>query len=364
MADNPITTPLPADLPTNWVYGQTIGPQGTDVGLTQQHGYNYLMQQVNAAQQAATQIGQAFSGIPSSSDLQNVQNNLNNHINNKENPHGVTASQVSTSEGGNVENSLSQKIDKITTLSPPTDLNSVLESGNYRLNGDSSGFTNGPSSGAGWGLMSVVGYSSNTVAQILYQLGNNVWTRVFQDGTTWSAWAKLATLDNNGILSVSQGGTGVPTIAQLAQSLFPSSIGSLNFGYNFAITGPGWADNGYMSFQALMSQIATNGVPRITTGSYVGDGNYGQSSPNSINTGNTSKFLIVTKDPPSFYSNNQPMEWFFWFPGITQVNVYSALADGDCAVSQSGATISWYNIDNAFYQLNTSGTTYRWISFG
>ena len=167
------------------------------------------------------------------------------------------------------------------------------------------------------------------------------------------------------ILPVAQGGTGVPTIAQLAQSLFPIQIGSLpDTSYNFAITGPGWSGNGYMSFQALMSQIATNGVPRITTGSYVGDGNYGQSSPNSINTGNTSKFLIVTKDAPQFYSNNQPMEWFFWFPGITQVNVYSALADGDCAVSQSGATISWYNTDNDSYQLNKSGTTYRWISFG
>ena len=70
---------------------------------------------------------------------------------------------------------------------------------------------------------------------------------------------------------------------------------------------------GQHNLSLLMSQIATNGVPRITTGSYVGDGNYGQSSPNSINTGNTSKFLIVTKDPPSFYSNNQPMEWFFGF---------------------------------------------------
>ena len=65
MANNPITTPLPADLPTNWTYGQTIGASGTDVGLTPQHGYNYLMQQVNAAQQAATQIRQAFSGLPS-----------------------------------------------------------------------------------------------------------------------------------------------------------------------------------------------------------------------------------------------------------------------------------------------------------
>ena len=65
MANNPITTPLPADLPTNWTYGQTIGASGTDVGLAEQHGYNYLMKQVNAAQQAATQIGQAFSGLPS-----------------------------------------------------------------------------------------------------------------------------------------------------------------------------------------------------------------------------------------------------------------------------------------------------------
>lgn len=113
MADNPITTPLPADLPTNWVYGQTIGPQGTDVGLTQQHGYNYLMQQVNAAQQAATQIGQAFSGLPSlgsdgkipasqlpamnydpAGSAATVQTNLDAHVNNKSNPHGVTAVQV------------------------------------------------------------------------------------------------------------------------------------------------------------------------------------------------------------------------------------------------------------------------------
>lgn len=65
MADNPITVPLPQDLPTNWTYGQTIGATGTDVGLTQQHGYNYLGQQVNAAQQAAEELGEAFSGLPS-----------------------------------------------------------------------------------------------------------------------------------------------------------------------------------------------------------------------------------------------------------------------------------------------------------
>ena len=212
-------------------------------------------------------IDEAVAKKADSGEAADVQKNLNAHIENKKNPHGVTASQVSTSEGGNVENSLSQKIDKITILSPPTDLNSVLESGNYRLNGDSSDFTNGPSSGAGWGLMSVVGYSSDTVAQILYQLGNNVWTRVFQGGTTWSAWTKLANLAGNGILPVEQGGTGVPTIAQLAQSLFPIQIGSLpDTSYNFAITGPGWSGNGYMNFQALMTQLSANGMYRIEKG--------------------------------------------------------------------------------------------------
>lgn len=51
----PITIPnypLPADLPEDWQPGQTVAPDGTAVGLTQQHGYNYLMQQVNDTQEA------------------------------------------------------------------------------------------------------------------------------------------------------------------------------------------------------------------------------------------------------------------------------------------------------------------------
>lgn len=89
---NIITVPLPQDLPTNWVYGQTIGPQGTDVGLTQQHGYNYLMEQVNAAQQAAQELGDAVGnpdGIASLgpngqvplSQLPQLQNDVTLYVN-------------------------------------------------------------------------------------------------------------------------------------------------------------------------------------------------------------------------------------------------------------------------------------------
>lgn len=64
MADNPVTENLPADLPVDWVYGQTVAPTGAEAGLAGQYGYNYLMEQVNAAQRAVLQIAGAFEGLP------------------------------------------------------------------------------------------------------------------------------------------------------------------------------------------------------------------------------------------------------------------------------------------------------------
>lgn len=58
---NPITVPLPADLPTDWQTGQTVTVDGTSGGYTEQYGYNYLMEQVNNAQTAASQCGAAIA---------------------------------------------------------------------------------------------------------------------------------------------------------------------------------------------------------------------------------------------------------------------------------------------------------------
>lgn len=67
-AVNPITVPLPADLPENWTEGQTVAPDGTDAGLTEQHGYNYLMKQVNAAQEALQQVADYFPNLATTED--------------------------------------------------------------------------------------------------------------------------------------------------------------------------------------------------------------------------------------------------------------------------------------------------------
>ena len=63
MANRPIETPLPADLPENWTAGQIVAPDGASVGLSRQHGYNYLMQQVNKAQQGVNAVNEAFENV-------------------------------------------------------------------------------------------------------------------------------------------------------------------------------------------------------------------------------------------------------------------------------------------------------------
>lgn len=58
---NPITVPLPADLPTDWTTDQIVSVDGASAGYSEQYGYNYLMQQVNNAQTAASQCGTAIA---------------------------------------------------------------------------------------------------------------------------------------------------------------------------------------------------------------------------------------------------------------------------------------------------------------
>lgn len=67
MADDILKNiPLPADLPENWTSQQTVAPTGAEVGMDEQHGYNYLMKQVNNAQKAAAALnkGKADSVDP------------------------------------------------------------------------------------------------------------------------------------------------------------------------------------------------------------------------------------------------------------------------------------------------------------
>lgn len=67
---------LPADLPENWTQGQTISPNGTEVGLTEQHGYNYLMKQVNNTQTEVNNINTALTDVAQQATVNEINNKI------------------------------------------------------------------------------------------------------------------------------------------------------------------------------------------------------------------------------------------------------------------------------------------------
>lgn len=64
MATKPLPSPLTADLPENWTYGQTVAPTGQEVGLPNNYGYNYLMAKVNEARVSINIINEALADFP------------------------------------------------------------------------------------------------------------------------------------------------------------------------------------------------------------------------------------------------------------------------------------------------------------
>ena len=67
---------LPADLPENWTQGQTISPNGTEVGLTEKHGYNYLMKQVNDTQTEVNDINTALTDVAQQATVNEINNKI------------------------------------------------------------------------------------------------------------------------------------------------------------------------------------------------------------------------------------------------------------------------------------------------
>lgn len=67
---------LPADLPENWTQGQTISPNGTEVGLTEQYGYNYLMKQVNNTQTEVNNINTALTDVAQQATVNEINKKI------------------------------------------------------------------------------------------------------------------------------------------------------------------------------------------------------------------------------------------------------------------------------------------------
>lgn len=217
-----------------------------------------------------------------------VQTNLTDHINNQNNPHDVTAEQLGALAAVAAYYGLSTADGVLDTCTDPTAIVYLSRSINHDL-----WETLEKSS---WAYVIQIFFSriDAAISRVQLATGSNGRFAVRYYSATpgeWGNWSAMAPADdldahinnkNNphgvtaaqvgakadfSVLPVTQGGTGVTTLAQIAQALFPNSIGNLpDTSYNFAITGPQWNGNGYMSFQALMSQLSANGMYRIEKG--------------------------------------------------------------------------------------------------
>lgn len=113
---------------------------------------------------------------------------------------------------------------------------------------------------------------------------------------------------------------------------------------------PPMEDDGY-TYTAL-GQLGSK--VRIETGSYVGNGTYGESNPNSLTFGFEPKLLIVG-------TNSGESAHFIWIYGWS--DFAGASESSTYPLTLNGNTISWYG-SKAQNQYNLSGTKYYYIAIG
>ena len=123
------------------------------------------------------------------------------------------------------------------------------------------------------------------------------------------------------------------------------------------------------------------GLCNIVVGSYVGNGKYGQSNPNSITFPFEPKIVFISPDPPLLFTGSTlPAPIPTAIRGMTQGLVYGYNAYGSSSYAKltwNGNTLSWwntcisgYNDDTGqatyspAYQLNAKNTTYFYVGIG
>lgn len=297
-----ITVPMPADLPTNWTTGQIISPSGTDVGLTPQHGYNYLMQQVNAAQTAANQIDDAVSDI--SETLTEINTNWPS----------IFSLTISSSGWERYPSFPINEYQKTLTISGGT-ANSKID----------------------------LQANAATLSQL-------------QNDKIYAIWV----VNSNGTFTVRTLG-GPPSISLTVQairteipngsSLIIGDAVSVGFANIQSGSYVGTGTTGISHANSLTFNFAPKiifcGSDPLSLGTWVKQGSYGG---RIVYIG-----MMLTESLTTSYQN------CYGF-GADSTDESSALLYG--SISEDRRTVYWYNQSVPSYQNNTSGTRYYWLAFG
>ena len=104
--------------------------------------------------------------------------------------------------------------------------------------------------------------------------------------------------------------------------------------------------------------LAAAGNCKIMTGSYVGNGTYGASNPNTLTFQFKPLFVFLNTGSPS-PSNTIPRNYILTHPSTPMGFNLNNMGN----VSWSDSSVSWYNAD-ATNQLSESNVTYWYIAIG
>lgn len=337
MADNPITTPLPADLPEQWTYGQTVGPNGTDVGLTEQHGYNYLMRQVNATQEGVNALGEAFAEVPVLEGGKVPVSQL---------PVGTPNGVAGLDSAGKVPSSQLPDMDYVPL---------------------SGGTMTGP--------LVLPGDPTASLQAAPKQYVDNALNDITPSGigAAPASHTHAATDITSGVLPIANGGTG--------------GIDAESALYNL-ITGPNTNMGMYGITRSDKLPVADvedgigRGLPignladylneiekmaRLQTGSYVGTGTYGSSNPCRLQLDfKPQLFILFGKSN----SNTSYRDMIIAIRGDTQLAFTISHGSNPSSPVSTGLIFSWGSKYLTWYasslnnQLNASGVTYNWLVAG
>ena len=300
MANKPIVTPPQGDLPENWTTGQIVAPSGTEVGLSKQHGYNYLMQLVNAIADGVTAINDAFEAL------------------------------ASLGEDGKIPSSELPSLDFIPLTQK----------------------------GEAEGVAELDENGKVPLAQLLAGVANGLATL---DGNIQVPAAQIPDLNTSkltaGVLGLARGGTGKSSFTAnqilygaLAQLATPSEDSVLMQNGNAA---PYWS-----TIATLVGKAGLDGAAKVQTGSYVGTGTYGASNPCSLTFDFVPKFLLVKSIGDTIFGVNSA-QLLLISPGTNFVGyTYTAYC------SWNGQSVSWYSTAAADYQFNIADLQFYYLAIG
>ena len=347
MADRPVTTNLPADLPENWQVNQIVSPNGTEAGLDEQHGFNYLGKMLNKAHAAINAINSAFDGVAALSHT-----HIRSQITDFPTSMTPTAHKSTHAIGGTDElKSTDLGIDALTAAKyfasvvgteNVDQVLSLLGGGNlrrYTVNSSSELDT----------LLTTLITAQPPDSKKSYVIFMNVAFTPF-NGSTWT-------------LSIHKYNVNTyAEIEMISYSKYSTDLGAVAFCRSLV-------DGSFSGWAKVLN--TGNGGAQIATASYTGTGTYGSENPNHLTFSSAPidlqiVFLHNGVYQGSDYSGNCSMTSLLLTAipndnAYHEVNIPSATNVSDRTIfvkkTIDGKTISWYSSD-AYKQCNVSIFTY------